>query len=73
MASTKEEISRECADCGRWTARGSLVVREVQAAEPGTRVAVWVCRLCQRNDQEVKAALEARERRTIGVWKKFRC
>ena len=36
-------------------------------AEPGTRAAVWVCRLCSRNEQEVNAALLALERRTIGI------
>jgi hypothetical protein len=80
MASAKGAIERECGDCGRWTERGETVVRAVLSheAEPGTRVAVWVCERCLvnvRNVAEIEAALQRRqqlERRTIGVWRKFR-
>ena len=68
--STKEQIQRQCDDCQRFTKRGTLVTRQPHG-QPGVRVAVWVCVLCQRNDQEMNAALVALSRRTLGRWKRF--
>ena len=77
MASTKQQIERECSDCGTWTDKGDHVVRAIAAA----RVAVWVCRRClhdARNWEQVEAAVDRieaarRRRHRPGVVKYFRC
>jgi hypothetical protein len=78
MASTKEEIERECEDCGRWACKGQTVTRAVRE-QPGVRVSVWICGRCLvnvRNVEQIEAALERRrrlERRTLGIVRGFRC